>query len=481
MRTTAVSAGAAQLSATLRPRRMDVVTRVGVWTAVGILLSVSGGLLWLLGYNYDGLTGSPLTKLHPFTYMIVAIFIWRSLAYGNPIGYGALVVSHRPASTLLIFAASCMIGLTVARGGPGIAGYVDTYIGPALLVFLLVEADERETAGLTTLLHVVMTANALLGLFEFVSKTLVFPYRLDGELFLTDTRSTALQGHPLDNATLTAIYIMGLLAGARSMPQHIKLGLVGLQCAALVVFGGRAAIVTTGLLGGLYGVRLLFGVLRSNRASLLGAAFGAAMLAVVPAAIFAVISTGYLDEILIRFASDGGSANARVQMFDLFPYLSLRDLIVGPDLGYLESLRRINGLEWGIENPIVRMTLYQGAFVTLVVLVSFGLFLRELIQGRERGTWVPILAILILLNTSESIAAKTTTVAKIVVVIACLFRTKFPRDRGAQPPGAFSPNAATIAGSSSRVRSSMIPMPSNRFQNAQGNPKASALRRTSST
>ena len=168
-------------------------------------------------------------------------------------------------------------------------------------------------------------------------------------------------------------------------------------------------------------------------------------------------------------------------MFDLFPYFSLRDLIVGPDLGYLESLRRINGLEWGIENPIVRMTLYQGAFVTLVVLVSFGLFLRELIQGRERGTWLPILAILILLNTSESIAAKTTTVAKIVVVIACMFRTRFPRDRGAQPPGAFSPNAATIAGSSSRVRSSMIPMPSNRFQNAQGNPKASALRRTSST
>ena len=320
-----VGAGGAQLSAKLRPRRMDAVTRVGVWTAVGILFSVSGGMLWLLGYNYDGLSGSPLTKLHPFTYMIAAIFIWRSLAYGNPIGYGALVVSRRPASTLLIFVAICMIGLTAARGGPGIAGFVDTYIAPALLVFLLVEADERETAELTTLLHVVMTANALLGLFEFVSKTLVFPYRLDGELFVTDTRSTALQGHPLVNAMLTAIYIMGLLAGARSIPQHVKLGLVGLQCAALVVFGGRAAMVTTGLLGSLYGVWLLFRALRSNRTSLLGAACGMAILAIVPAAILAVISAGYLDDILVRFASDGGSANARVQMFDLFPHLSLRD------------------------------------------------------------------------------------------------------------------------------------------------------------
>jgi hypothetical protein len=460
---------------------MDVLTRVGVWIAVGILFSVSGGLLWLLGYNYDGLTGSPLTKLHPFTYMIVAIFIWRSLVRGNPIGYGALVVSRRPASTLLIFVASCMIGLTAARGGPGIAGYVDTYIAPAILVFLLVETDERETAGLAMILHVVMTANALLGLFEFVSKTLVFPYRLDGELFLTDTRSTALQGHPLENASLTAIYIMGLLGGARSIPQHVKIGLVGLQCAALVVFGGRAAMVTTAFLGGLYGVSLLFRALRSNRTSLLGAAFVMAMLAIVPAAIAAVISAGYLDDILLRFASDGGSANARVQMFDLFQHLSLRDLIVGPDLDYVESLRRINGLEWGIENPIVRMTLYQGAFVTLIVFVSFGLFIRELVQGREGGIGLPILAAVIILNTSESIAAKTTIVAKIVVVIVCMFRTRFPHDRWTQPPGAFSPNAATIAGSSSRVRSSMIPMPSNRFQNAHGNPKASALRRTSST
>jgi hypothetical protein len=281
----------------------------------------------------------------------------------------------------------------------------------------------------------------LLGLFEFVSNTLVFPYRLDGEVFLTDTRSTALQGHPLDNATVTAIYIMGLLGGARSIPPHVKLGLLGLQCAALVVFDGRAAMVTTALLGGLYGVGLLFRVVRFNRMSLLGAAFALAMLAIVPAAVAAVISAGYLDNILVRFASDGGSANARVQMFDLFQYLSLRDLIVGPDLGYLDSLRRINGLEWGIENPIVRMTLYQGAFVTLVVFVSFGLFLRELVQGRQGGTWLPVLATLILLNTSESIAAKTTIMAKIVVVIVCLFRTRLPaiaglslRERSAPAP-----------------------------------------------
>ena len=473
------AARGARLLATLRPGRMDLATRVGIWGAVAILFSVSGGLLWEIGYNYDGLTGTPLTKLHPFTYLIAALFIWRSLAYGNPVGYGALVVSRRPAATLLIFVASCLIGLTAARGGPGIAGYADTYIGPALLVLLLVEADGREIAGLAILLHVVMTANALLGLFEFVSQTLVFPYRLDGETFATDTRSSALQGHPLINASLTAIYIMGLLAGALALPKRLKLGLIGLQCAALVVFGGRSAMVTTGILGVLYGAWLFFRALRSHRLRLLDAAFAIAILAIVPAAIVAVVSAGYLDNILARFVSDGGSANARAEMFDLFSYFSLRDLIVGPEVGYLESLRRINGMEWGIENPIVRMTLYQGAFVTLVVLVSFGLFIRELIRGREGGIGLPVLATLILLNTSESIAVKTTILAKVVVILVCMFRTKIRRDDGAQPAGAFSPSASMMAGSRSRVRSSIMPMPSNRFQNAQGNPKASALRRTS--
>ena len=473
------SASAPRLSTTLRPRRMDPATRIGIWVAVGILFAVSGGLLWDVGYNYDGFNGSALTKVHPFTYLIAAIFVWRSLTYGNPVGYGALVVTRRPAAVLMIFVAMCTIIFTAARGVTGIGGYLDTYIGCALLVLLLVEADEREIAGLAVLLHVVMTANALLGLLEFVSKILVFPYRLDGEVFETDTRSTALQGHPLVNASITAIYIVALLGGAGSLSRPFRSALIGLQCAALVVFGGRAAMVTTALLGGAYCVWMAFQALRSNRAPLLGAAVAMAILAVLPAMIVAVVSGGYLDNIFIRFASDGGSANARVEMFELFSHLSLRDLIVGPDVGYVDSLRRINGLEWGIENPIVRMTLYEGAVVTLFVFVSFGLFIRELVRGRERGVGLPILAMLILLNTSESIAAKTTILAKIVVIVVCMFPMKLRRGSRAQPADTFNPSASIIAGSRSRVRSSMMPMTSNRFHIAQGNPNDSALRLTS--
>ncbi len=41
-------------------------------------------------------------------------------------------------------------------------------------------------------------------------------------------------------------------------------------------------------------------------------------------------ASGFFDALLPRFQSDGGSANARVQMFDLFAQLPLRDLMIGP-------------------------------------------------------------------------------------------------------------------------------------------------------
>ena len=50
-----------------------------------MLLAVSGGLLWDLGYNYDGLQGSPLTKIHPFTYFVFAALAWRALQSGDAV------------------------------------------------------------------------------------------------------------------------------------------------------------------------------------------------------------------------------------------------------------------------------------------------------------------------------------------------------------------------------------------------------------
>ena len=414
--------GSGQVAAAHRADSVDRVTRFGLVAVVALLFAISGGMLWLVGYNYDGLTGNPATKIHPSTYLLVLVFAWRACTFGNPVGYMVAVADRRPASTLMAVISIVLLVVVVARQRPGMAGMVDTFVAPALLVMMLAEDDEKTFARMQTVVHAIMTVNALLALFEFATKTLLFPYRLDGEAFMSDLRSTALQGHPLSNATVTSIYVLALLSGSRSLSMPLRLGLIGLQFAALVAFGGRSAMVLTIVLGGCY--LLIQGLrgLRTGRVNLLGAALGLILAALVPVVIAVAAAYGFFDALLERFVSDSGSANARVEMFELFKHFELRDLIVGPDIDLIESLRRISGLEQGIENPIIRMVLYQGAFFTLLLFVGFALFMHEVARRCHAGIWLTMLGWLILLNTSESLASKTTLMTKFVVIALVLYR-----------------------------------------------------------
>lgn len=408
--------------------RLDAVTRYGLFATVIVLFCVSGGMLWLIGYNYDGLAGSAATKIHPSTYMIVLLFGWSLVAGGDPVSRSIHLASARPATLLMLVVAMGTFVVTVLRDGPGIGGLVDTYIAAGLLMLLLVDADDDTMATLTTMLHVMMTVNALLALFEFVTQVRVFPYRFDGIAFETDTRSTALHGHPLVNAMITACYLMALISGAPSLSPTTRGVLIALQSAALVVFGGRTALLTSLFFGLIYGAGALLGLLRRNRISLIGAAIGCALIAVLPVAIGGLAELGFFNDVLGRFVSDGGSANARKEMFDLLAMFSLGDLIIGPDTQLVDTLRRVNGLEWGIENPFIRMTLYQGAIIMALVTLAFGLFMYELGRGR-RGIWLVMIVWIILLNGSESVATKTTLVAKFIVLVLCLY----PRERPVGP------------------------------------------------
>ncbi|TPI33041.1 hypothetical protein FJW08_07685 [Mesorhizobium sp. B3-2-1] len=401
---------------------LDWVTGYGLIAAVALLFGISGGMLWLVGYNYDGLIGNPATKIHPSTYLLVLMFAWRACTFGNPVGYTLAIADRRPASALMTVMSIMLLVVVIVRQRPGMAGMIDTFVAPALLVMMLAEADEKIFARMQTVVHTIMTVNALLALFEFATKTLIFPYRLDGVVFMNDLRSTALQGHPLSNATITSIYVLALLSGSRSLSMPLRLGLIGLQCAALVAFGGRSAMVTTIVLGGCYLLLQGLRTLRAGRINLLGAALGLILAALVPVVIVLAASYGFFDALLERFVSDSGSANARVEMFDLFKHFELRDLIIGPDIDLIESLRRINGLEQGIENPIIRLILYQGAFFTLLLFFGFVLFMHEVARRCHPGIWLPMLGWLILLNTSESLASKTTLMTKFVVIALALYR-----------------------------------------------------------
>ena len=331
-----------------------------------------------------------------------------------------------------------LVVVTVLRAGPGMAGFIDTFAGPAVFALLLDDFDDEDLLPLAVALHVVMTVNALLGLAEFASSTLLFPYRLDGVAHLEDTRSTSLQGHPLINAALTGVYVMCLMSGAKSLPAWMRALLIPLQFAALVVFGGRTAIITAIAFTPLYAIYYAFRALRRGRVSLLGAAAVCAALPLTALIVAVVLRSGLADQLLMRFVDDNGSAATRVIMFDMLGPFSYSELLVGPDIEQVESLRRHFGLEQGVENPFIRMILYQGALIMLAVLASLVWFFRELLRGRGFGVIGPVVAMAILLNASESIAVKTNFLDKLVMMFVCMFPLlrRAPSGAGVRTSGA---------------------------------------------
>jgi len=383
---------------------------------------LEGGLLWLLGYNYAGLTGSPLTKIHPATYLVVLAFLYLCFEHANPIGACVDMGRRRPACLLLLVAALIQFASIVSHNGPGAAGVVDSFVLAPLAVMMFSKTDQWTREKLERIIHVIMVANAAMGLVELGLTHPIFPYRFDGEFSIYDMRPNALQGHPLVNAVVTAMYTLALLSGGGTLATWPRLGVILLQLAALVAFGGRSALVVTILLGGLYSIRGLFRVLYAGRIPLRAAGVAVLAATLVPIALFALVNQGFFDAILLRFADDGGSAVARVKIMNLFNAIPLSDLLMGPDPALVEDLRRINGLELGIENPIARLILYQGAIVTAFSVLAVGLFLRELVRYSRPGMLLPMMGFLIIINTYESLGSKSTLLTKFALVMLVLFR-----------------------------------------------------------
>lgn len=415
--------------------------RAESWMLVGLALAtcgISGGMLWVLGINYDGITGSAAQKVHPATYLAVLAFAWTMLRSGNPVAPVMDAAERRPASVLLCLVGFGLLAFIALRNGTGLAGALDTYVLSGLVVILTADRGAVALRHVEVAVHAVMLANAVLGLVEFAGGQRFFPFRMDGQAFDTDTRSAALQGHPLANATLTACYVLALFSGGGSLRPAVRAGIVALQLVALITFGGRSATVVTLAFGGVFAIVALNRALRGGRVPLLGAALAAFMLTLVPIVVGGMAVGGFFDALLARFVSDGGSANARVEMLTIFDAIPFRDLLVGPDPAVVDTLRRIYGLEWGIENPVVRSLLYNGVAMTALLAVAVALFLYEVARQCRRGVGLPILAFVVLINTFESIGGKTTLLAKFALMLLVLY----PRRPVSAAPGPASSGRA---------------------------------------
>ena len=391
-----------------------------------VLFSVSSGVLWNLGINYNGVTGAIASKIHPATYLAFATLGLLMLARRNPASFFVALVTKHPGTLAFLLATLLVGGIIVLDGRKGIATIFDTYLLAIIVALIAAEMETRDFTRAEKLIHVLLAANALLGLAEYALNTRVFPFRFDGAALEWDYRSNALLGHPLENAQITGLYIMVLLAGGgASMPKSLRPAAILLQLAALVPFGGRTALLLTVAMAALWMVPRVLQVLRGARLSLPVFAAIAVLAPLLTLGVGLIAAGGFFDVITDRFDDDGGSAKARVEMFAIFDHLSAHDIFIGASSDVIDSLRTSRGLEQGIENPVVRLLLYQGVVFTTFLIAGFTLFLIEIARRLRPGYGMAMIFFLVIISSYESIANKTVGLAQFVVLLLVMF----PRPR----------------------------------------------------
>ena len=136
---------------------------------------------------------------------------------------------------------------------------------------------------------------------------------------------------------MTGVYIMVLLGGGGlSMPKALRPAAILLQLAAMVPFGGRTALLLTLAMTTLWLLPRILNVLRGARMSLPAFAAVAIFTPLLALAVGMFALGGFFDLVLGRFANDGGSAQSRVAMFEIFNLLSWRDILIGPNADVIE-------------------------------------------------------------------------------------------------------------------------------------------------
>ena len=340
-----------------------------------LLFTISPDVLITNGLQYDQAGGTPFDKLHPATWIALVLLPVMAAERGNPLtGLLRLADRHRNMLPYVLAVVFMIFYVTLVTKAP-FTIFIETFLAPLVLALLFAPIGAREGRRLARILHLLIFANAVLGIYEVSTGFRLTPYLVHGEPMLDDWRSTALMGHPLANAALMGSYVMVLaLGGHRDLAGFPAVILGSVSLASMFAFGGRAA---TGLLfaGLLLIVFVRFiAILHGRRFSLGKAIATIAAVPVVALAVYTLVELGYFDRFLLRIVDDAGSASTRLEMFELFGYLNWSDLMLVPDKEQIATWVAILGLEYGIENFIVSFILSYGIVATVIFVSALLLF-----------------------------------------------------------------------------------------------------------
>ena len=389
---------------------------------------ISAMTLSAVGVAYDAPGGSFLDKLHPATYLCGLALIVTLAGKADPLGFVASLPRRFPGAAFFVVNWALIVAYVGLFQHTPIMPLTDSFFCAVAMLILYEELDPPAQLMLRRLLHIIMLANASLGVVEFLTHTRLTPFVTGGKLITEDYRSTALFGHPLLNAGTTGAYALMLFLGADvRLGPALRFALIFVQIVALAPFGGRTSIVVTIATLALGSLRVVADVLRGRRFDMrigMALAFG---LPIAAAAIVGIVEAGFLDQLAERFTDDKGSAQARIVALQLFDAFSLEDLLLGPNPAHLASLQSTLGIEYGIENGWLGLLFQYGALMSGLFVAGMAALLWEFWGRSKSHASIIVVGFLIQLSSSASISVKSFVFNQFAILLLVVFDARAAR------------------------------------------------------
>lgn len=426
----------------LSKARLADIALLLTYVSITSLFVKSATLLEHMGYHYITPGGFPWEKFHPGTILACCALLVRILAADDVKAEARRLLVSDPLMALYVTAIFIAAAHAVLISKNPATGLVDTLLLPVILLALTKDLDPRIRRSLGLMACAIMGLNACVGLVEFLSGWRLVPVAPAGFVMpdpsrpldpdanmgvlaaLSDWRSTALLGHPLENAFMTGTIMLCLAApGARWISPLVRFPLMGLSLVAMAAFGGRSSLVLS-VLG-----MALFGAIAVARHLAAGAAIpkrGAALmlfaLPIACALIFVVAQAGFFDKFIMRFIEDSGSAEARIYMWQMFEPFTVTQILLGPDPEVARVQQHLIGLDLGIESFWIGLTLAYGLIVASMLFIGLGLLAWRVVTISGPGAAAIMVYYFVNASTSTSLSSKTTTFGLVVLLVVLILQ-----------------------------------------------------------
>lgn len=382
---------------------------------MALISSVIFGSYFLenLGIPYVSDGGSPLLKIHLYSYIILLSYFMVSIKIGmtwfsNKLG---------EYSNIWLISLSCLSFVIIygyfRYGTSGMAYMVNTFLVSLMIIPLISILNHSQVDKILKLVSYLILINSVIAIFEFLTNSRVIEVEFKDFSYF---RSSALLTHPLNNSLIT-VSLSLLLFNKTFLPGIIYILITLL---ALFSFGGRSALVIFVFVLFIYCFpkmwKFMTSGVKANKKRV--ALFMLPGYLAILSFLMILINSGITERIMSNLYIDG-SASARIDVFFLLEQLTVSEWIWGASHRLLESIELYIGINV-IENYFIGWIFTFGLIGTIPLTMCVFLPLYYFSKNGDYSSKLSVLIFFLVGITNNSLTTKT----PVLLLLFCVLYLK---------------------------------------------------------